>query len=201
MERVSSFHSYYCSQKVNECYRDFSPTTDQGLLTMRDQSHANYVVRCRVGAVGLSVRTITPPTTIANQSAVSHGSHTHVVTSFPLAANRNTEATVIAQRTRPSVIVATISLPLASHATTHPTNIDAMTCPIAIPSGYRCRTAKITRSGSRETKCLSRNPPTITAVVETGATRNPAAARCATVFAVCRQYQPRATLAPDFDAS
>lgn len=99
-----------------------------------DQTHANYVVRCRVGADGLSVRTITPPTTIAHQSAVSHGSHTHVVTSFPLASNSNIEATTIAQRTRPSVIVATISLPFASHATTHPTNIDAMTCPIAIPS-------------------------------------------------------------------
>jgi len=51
-----------------------------------------------------------------------------------VATHAQTAAPVIAQSTKPIVIVATISLSLAANATTHPTNIDAMRCPIAIPS-------------------------------------------------------------------
>lgn len=69
---------------------------------------------------------------IANQSAPFHGS-IHRTKVFPIANNANIATIVIAQKTRISVIVATISLPLAANATAHPTNNDAMTCPIAIP--------------------------------------------------------------------
>jgi hypothetical protein len=71
--------------------------------------------------------------TIANQSAKYQGSP-HVIEACPLPTHTKEAATVIAQRTRPSIVVATISLSLAANPTTHPTNNDAKTCPIAIPS-------------------------------------------------------------------
>ena len=103
------------------------------LPKIQELSRTNYPLEARVVAVHLRVRTISPPMTIANQSAKYHGSIQRMK-ACPVDTHTKAAAPVIAERTRPSIMVATISLPLAAIATTHPTNIDAITCPIAIPS-------------------------------------------------------------------
>ena len=70
---------------------------------------------------------------IANQSATFHG-NIHRTKAFAVANSTNIANTVIAQKTRVSVIVATISLPFAARAAAQPTNIEATTCAKAIPS-------------------------------------------------------------------
>jgi hypothetical protein len=74
-----------------------------------------------------------PPSNIANQSERFHGSIPRIIECL-VVADTNTAAPVIAQRTKTSVMVTTISLCLAAHAMAHPTNIEASTCPSAIPS-------------------------------------------------------------------
>jgi hypothetical protein len=86
-------------------------------LPIQELSRENYATEGRVVADDLRIRTIAPPMTIANQSAKYHGSIHGGNESCPLATNTNEAAPAIAPRTRASVIVATISLPLAANAT------------------------------------------------------------------------------------
>lgn len=86
----------------------------------------NYTIgRCVLVADRL-IRTIAPPITITNESARNHGSRHRKKLSGVLVAIDKEAATAIVLRKRPKVTVVTISLPLATNATTDPTNINAM---------------------------------------------------------------------------
>jgi hypothetical protein len=114
-------------------FQKWNPTRELVRFCERFGSVAvTYAAERRFVAADLRIRTIAPLATIASQSATYHGS-IHSIKACPAATHTNTAAPVIAQRTRPSVIVAIISLPFAANATTEPTNIDAMMCAIASP--------------------------------------------------------------------
>ena len=78
------------------------------------------------------MRTIAPPIMIASQSAKFHASIDRIGVR-PVTINTGKAAAIIVKKARTSAMVATISLLLATNATIHPTNSDAMTCPMAIP--------------------------------------------------------------------
>jgi len=101
------------------------------VAAIQELSRANQAQEGRVVAADLRILTIAPPTTIANGSAHDHS--IHATSLGPSVATHTKAAPISAQRARASDVAATISLPLAANATIHPTNIAAITCPIAIP--------------------------------------------------------------------
>jgi hypothetical protein len=92
---------------------------------------ADHAREGRGFAADLSIRTIAPPRTTAHGSAHCHSIHAKPIN--PCVATHTQVAPINANGTRTSVIVATISLPLATNATIHPTNIPKMRCVGNIP--------------------------------------------------------------------
>ena len=76
---------------------------------------------------------MTPPITIAKESA-KHTMSLDRATSYPLCATTSGKAkTIIAPKIRPSVIVATNSLPLATKATMKPIHRNVRRNPMSMP--------------------------------------------------------------------
>src|SRR5690242_5734915 len=96
---------------------------------------ANHEPEGRCDLADLHSRTITPPMTMAIESLnwITTDGRKKAPSGQCLATDTRNPTPLSAPQTRPSVIVATISLLLAAVATTQPTSSDRRRLPIQIP--------------------------------------------------------------------